>query len=100
MQQRHLTRELTGCVLWREAFKFQRRYPTDTRDPKQVERRARELNDDWKGHDCEIEDLLPNGCMNFSNATLGRYQEVGGSNPLSSIHVTATVAPENCTTPP
>jgi hypothetical protein len=49
----------TTCMLWRDVFRLQRCYPTDTRDLKQLDRRVREINRDWNGHHCEIEDLLP-----------------------------------------
>jgi hypothetical protein len=64
-----LTASRTGCLRWRDVFLLQRRYPLDTREVKQIDRRVKELNVDWKSHDCEIEDLLPKPLIDLFEET-------------------------------
>lgn len=64
-----LTASRTGCVRWRDVFLLQRKYPMETRDQKQIDRRIKELNADWKSHDCEIEDLLPKPLIDLFKET-------------------------------
>lgn len=66
---RFLTATHTGCIQWRDVFLLQRRYPVDTREVKQIDRRVRELNADWKSHNCEIEDLLPKPMIDLFQET-------------------------------
>jgi hypothetical protein len=54
----YLTAEYTGCLLYRDVFLLHRHLPHGTREPRQLTRQIESANSEWKGLDCEIEDLL------------------------------------------
>ena len=48
---------------WRDVFLLQRSLPRSTRDPVQVNNLVQKANDDWRGMECEIEDLVAIGII-------------------------------------
>jgi hypothetical protein len=59
---------LTGQHLnyrkWRDVFLLQRAIPRTTRDPIQMAQLVDKANHDWRGLDCEIEDLVSSSLIN------------------------------------
>lgn len=61
---------------WRDVFLLQRAYPTDTRELRQLPDRVKLLNQPWKEHPCEIEDLLPHELvMSFQEVEQGCFRQ-------------------------